>query len=59
MPDDCAGDALKKTPLLQILDCPECGEELEMFSTDEKVTCTQCGFIVSGNKISPFKNPRR
>ena len=59
MPDDCAGDALKKTPTLQILDCPKCGEELEMFSSDEKVTCPKCGFIVSGKKISPFKNPRK
>jgi len=59
MPDECAGDALKKTPTLQILDCPECGEELEMFSSDEKATCSKCGFIVSSKNFSPFKNPRK
>lgn len=26
--------------------CPECGEDMEMFSTDEKTQCPNCGFII-------------
>jgi len=35
-----------RTPTLKIKTCPECGEEVEIFSTDIKVACRKCGFII-------------
>ena len=40
----CAGKAALGTPTLKIIKCPECGAEIEMFSTDVKVKCDNCGF---------------
>lgn len=46
MLDQCPGAADMKTPTLKINTCPKCGAEVEIFSTDKKVTCGQCGFVV-------------
>jgi DNA-directed RNA polymerase subunit RPC12/RpoP len=34
------------TPTLAIKKCPECGSEVEIFSSDVKVKCRKCGFVV-------------
>jgi ribosomal protein S27AE len=34
------------TPTLAIKKCPECGSEVEIFSSDVKVRCQKCGFVV-------------
>ena len=39
MLDKCPGTANMRTPTLKIKNCPECGEEIEIFSTDMKVNC--------------------
>jgi ribosomal protein S27E len=44
--DKCPGAANIKTPTLKIKKCPECGVEVEVFSTDFSVTCKGCGFII-------------
>ena len=44
MPYECAGKSNFGTPTLRIMKCPECGSEIEMFSTDVKVKCDNCGF---------------
>ena len=44
--DKCPGAANIRTPTIKLKKCPECGEEVEVFSNDVKVTCTKCGFIV-------------
>ncbi|PKL52406.1 MAG: hypothetical protein CVV37_01535 [Nitrospira bacterium HGW-Nitrospira-1] len=44
--DKCPGAANLQTPTIEIKKCPECGEEVEIFSTDFKVNCSKCGFIV-------------
>ena len=49
MLDKCPGAANMRTPILKIKDCPECGKEVEIFSTDIKVKCSNCGFIVYNN----------
>lgn len=41
-----------KTPTLRELKCPQCGEELEIFSTDVSVTCEKCGFTVYNDATS-------
>jgi len=35
-----------KTPTLEFKQCPECGNMVEVFSTDSEVACENCGFIV-------------
>jgi ribosomal protein S27AE len=44
--DHCPGTANLRTPTLSIKKCPQCGEEVEIFSNDIKVTCTACGFVI-------------
>ena len=43
----CPGAAnLKGTPTLKVKQCPACGGEVEVFSTDVQVSCPACGFTV-------------
>jgi ribosomal protein S27E len=44
--DKCPGAANLRTPTLKIKNCPQCGGETEIFSTDVKVKCPSCGFVV-------------
>jgi hypothetical protein len=46
MPDHCPGAANLRTPTLAIRKCPQCGEEVELFSNDVSVKCSRCGFEV-------------
>ena len=43
---ECPGAANLRTPTLTIKKCPQCGEEVEIFSNDRKVKCSRCGFVV-------------
>jgi len=43
--DRCPG-SLAGTPTLKIKKCPECGNEVEIFSNDVKVKCDKCGFEI-------------
>jgi predicted RNA-binding Zn-ribbon protein involved in translation (DUF1610 family) len=52
MPDRCPGAANLRTPTLAIKKCPRCGEEVEVFSTDVKVACRKCGFVISNDLLS-------
>lgn len=45
MPDHCPGAANLRTPTLAIKKCPQCGEDVELFSNDISVKCS-CGFVV-------------
>jgi ribosomal protein S27AE len=43
----CPGAAnISGTPTLKIKKCPQCGGEVELFSTDTQMTCSKCGFVV-------------
>lgn len=44
--DRCPGAARIRTPTLEIRKCPQCGEEVELFSSDLKVSCGRCGFVI-------------
>lgn len=46
MYEHCPGAANIRTPTLEIKKCPQCGEEVEVFSCDMSVTCKNCGFVV-------------
>ena len=39
----CPGSCSGNTPQLMIRECPECGNEIEMFSVDMKAVCDRCG----------------
>jgi hypothetical protein len=52
MPDHCPGAANLRTPSLAIKKCPQCGEEVELFSNDISVKCSTCGFEVYNDIVS-------
>lgn len=35
--------SIANTPNLKIKKCPDCGEEVEVFSNDVRVKCDKCG----------------
>lgn len=42
----CAGISYLRTPTLTIKKCPQCGDDVELFSSDFEVQCSKCEFIV-------------
>ena len=52
MLDHCPGTANLRTPTLSIKKCPQCDEEVEIFSNDLKVECSNCGFIIYNDILS-------
>jgi NADH pyrophosphatase NudC (nudix superfamily) len=52
MLDRCPGAANLRTPTLAIKKCPQCGEEVEVFSNDVSVKCSRCGFEVFNDILS-------
>ena len=51
----CPGAANMRTPTLEIKKCPECGEEVELFSTDLRAECSNCGFTIYRDLQSCFQ----
>jgi ribosomal protein S27AE len=43
--ESCPGVQRFKTPTLEEKICPECGNIIEIFSTDISVACDKCGFV--------------
>jgi hypothetical protein len=41
----CAGKSNLGTPTLKVVKCPRCGGDIELFSTDAKAACYNCGFV--------------
>jgi ribosomal protein S27AE len=52
MLDRCPGASNIRTPTLAIKKCPQCGEEIEIFSNDLSVNCSRCGFTVYNDTLS-------
>jgi len=50
--DRCPGSANLKTPTLTIKICPQCGDEVEVFSNDTQVVCSNCGFVIYNDTLS-------
>jgi len=45
----CPGSQGGATPTIKIKKCPQCGGEVELFSTDMKVECPTCGQAIFNN----------
>jgi len=45
----CAGITHLRTPTLAIETCPKCGNEVEFFSSDVEVQCSECRFTIINN----------
>lgn len=45
----CPGSAPLKDPTLELVACPYCGEENEIFSDEVRVSCARCGKSISRN----------
>jgi len=50
--DDCPGAVPLKRPTIIFRTCPKCGEEIELFSSDVKMNCDNCGFTVYNDTMS-------
>ncbi|MCK9580636.1 MAG: hypothetical protein M0Q92_09330 [Methanoregula sp.] len=48
----CPGAANIRTPMLTIKKCPQCGDEVEVFSNNVSVKCSNCGFEVYNDILS-------
>ena len=48
----CPGTCNNETPQLEIKICPECGNEIELFSIDTEMACEKCGFIAYNDTLS-------
>ena len=46
MLDKCPGASDIRTPTIKLKKCPECGERVELFSTDMRLNCPKCGFTI-------------
>ncbi|GAH13090.1 unnamed protein product, partial [marine sediment metagenome] len=46
MLDKCPGAAKIRTPIPAYKKCPDCGEEVEIWSDELKAKCTKCGAMV-------------
>ena len=44
--DNCPGAAHIRTPTIIVKKCPECGNEVEIFSNEMLTKCTRCGFTI-------------
>jgi hypothetical protein len=49
IPFRCPCGQVGATPTIQIKRCPQCGGEVELFSTDMKMDCPSCGQTVFNN----------
>ena len=53
---NCPGAAnIKGTPTLDVKVCPQCGAEIELFSTDVTQACKKCGFVAYNDIITCVK----
>ena len=52
----CPGAAnITGTPTLEVKKCPECGNDVELFSSDSQRACEKCSFIVYNDMESCIK----
>ena len=50
--DRCPGSAGIRTPSLTVKNCPQCGEEIEIFSNEVSASCGKCGFVIYNDQAS-------
>jgi hypothetical protein len=54
MPKHCPGSDNMRTPTLAVRQCPKCGKEVEVFSTDAFIKCSSCGFTCDNTNQSCY-----
>ena len=52
MYEKCPGASNILMPTIKIKKCPECGEEVEIVSSDMQTKCDNCGFTIYNDLIS-------
>lgn len=52
MYERCPGANNILMPTIKIKRCPECGEEVEVVSSDMQTSCPECGFIIYNDLIT-------
>ena len=52
MLDKCPGATIVLMPTIKLKNCPECGEEVEIVSTDMQTKCPKCGFTIYNDLAS-------
>lgn len=53
MKTNCPGAGnISGTPTLKLKTCPDCGGEIELFSSEVQSACRTCGFVAFNNIIS-------
>ncbi|MFC1968542.1 hypothetical protein ACFLVX_04045 [Chloroflexota bacterium] len=52
MVNQCPGAINIRMPRLEIKKCPECGEEIEIFSNEASAICLKCGFTIYNDLLS-------
>lgn len=50
--DKCPGTKTILKPTIKLKNCPKCGEEVEILSSDLKTDCPKCGFTMYNNPAS-------
>jgi ribosomal protein S27AE len=50
--DKCPGVSSLIRPTLSIKKCPQCGDDVEIVSTDMQTVCSKCGFTIYNNVAS-------
>ena len=55
MGNKCPGDDPTKKAMPEMYTCPECGDEVEIWTDQTKGTCISCGKIVLKDQIA-YKN---
>ena len=50
--DKCPGASKILMPTIKLKKCPECGEEVEIVSTDIQEDCPKCGFTIYNDLAS-------
>jgi hypothetical protein len=52
MIENCPGVSKILRPTLKIKKCPQCGEDVEVVSTDMKTECPKCKFVIYNDVTS-------
>ena len=52
MQDKCPGAEIILMPTIKLKTCPECGEEVELLSSDVAAKCPGCGFTLYNDVTS-------
>ncbi|MBU0515775.1 MAG: hypothetical protein KJ621_13485 [Proteobacteria bacterium] len=55
MADKCARDDVMTTGTPQEYKCPNCGNEVEIFSTEQHRKCRQCGEVVERDQAEQVR----